>query len=111
MFLSFCKLTNKLSFFAACFEKIVKFKKVGITFKNMSDYDPNYVGLGKLMENYEKIGSGADGRQERRYLRNAAIAEILRDSIGEDGSGKLDLRKETVIERLEAKGIKEGLSP
>ena len=77
----------------------------------MSDYDLNYVGLGKLMENYEKMGSGADGRQERRYLRNAAIAEILRDSIGEDGSGKLDLRKEVVIERLEAKGIKEGLSP
>ena len=76
----------------------------------MSDYDPNYVGLGKLMENYEKIGR-ADGRQEGRYLRNAAIAEILRDSIGEDGSGKLDLRKEAVIERLEAKGIKEGLSP
>ena len=76
----------------------------------MSDYDSNYVGLGKLMENYETIGSEVGGRQARRYLRNAAIAEILRDSIGEDGSGKLDLRKETVIERLEAKGIKEGIS-
>lgn len=77
----------------------------------MSDYDPNYVGLGKLMEDYKKIGSEVGGKQERRYYRNAAIAEILRDSIGEDGSGKLDLRKEAVIERLEAKGIKEGLSP
>jgi len=78
----------------------------------MVEYDANYIGLWELMYDYNEKASEVGGaRQADRYKRNTAIADILRDSIGEDGSGTFDLSRELVTEKLEARGIKKGLSP
>ena len=76
----------------------------------MPDYDPRYVGLGRLMEAYRNIAERVGGRQGQKYRRNVDIAEILRDSVEQDGRGRLDLQIDEVIGRLETKGVTKGIS-